>query len=70
MKKVIKLCFISFIFFIFVASTTTAHAIVDPLAAPNNKIGIHIMFTSELEEAAKLVNSAGGDYGYVTITIQ
>lgn len=49
---------------------STAHAIVDPLSVPNNKFGIHILFTTELAEAAKLVNSNGGDWGYVTIPIQ
>lgn len=37
---------------------------------PNNKFGIHILFPDELEEAARLVNSNGGDWGYVTIPIQ
>ncbi len=37
---------------------------------PNNKFGIHILFPSELSQAAKLVNSSGGDWGYVTIPIQ
>ena len=37
---------------------------------PNNKFGIHILFPQELEDAAKLVNSSGGDWGYVTIPIQ
>lgn len=42
----------------------------DPLSVPNNKIGIHILFVSELEKAAKLINSNGGDWGYVVIPIQ
>lgn len=42
----------------------------DPFSHPNNKFGIHILFPSELPEAAKLVNSNGGDWGYVTIPIQ
>jgi hypothetical protein len=42
----------------------------NPLAVPNNKIGIHILDVSELPAAAKLVNSNGGDWGYVTIPIQ
>lgn len=45
-------------------------AIESPLAIPNNKVGIHILFDSELSEAATLVNSSGGDWGYVTIPIQ
>ena len=47
-----------------------AYAIEDPLARPNNKYGIHILFPSELQEAATLLNSNGGDWGYVTIPIQ
>ena len=45
-------------------------AIEDPRSFPNNKFGIHILFPSELDEAARLVNSSGGDWGYVTIPIQ
>lgn len=45
-------------------------AIEDPLSLPNNKMGVHILFPEELGEAARLVNSSGGDWGYVTIPIQ
>lgn len=41
----------------------------DSLSTDNNKIGIHILFPGELTEAAKLVNSNGGDWGYVTIPL-
>lgn len=51
-------------------SLKPAFAIVNPLSVPNNKIGIHILDTSELPQAAQLVNSGGGDWGYVTIPIQ
>lgn len=47
-----------------------AHAIVDPLTIANNKFGVHILFTTELSDAARLVNSSSGDWGYVTIPIQ
>ena len=47
-----------------------AYAIEDPKATQNNKFGVHILFSSELGDAAKLVNSSGGDWGYVTIPIQ
>lgn len=61
-------------FFIFIAlmfwSKYTAYAIVDPISVQNNKFGVHILFPSELSEAAALVNSSGGDWGYVTIPIQ
>jgi hypothetical protein len=46
------------------------YAIEDPLSHPNNKFGVHILFDSELDEAARLVNTNGGDWGYVTIPIQ
>ena len=42
----------------------------NPLAVANNKVGIHILFPSELPDAARLVNSDGGDWGYVIIPIQ
>lgn len=46
-------------------------AITDPLAVQNNKIGIHILFSDELETASKIVNNDGkGSWGYVTIPIQ
>lgn len=40
------------------------------LAAKNNLFGVHILFPEEVKEAAKLVNSKGGDWGYVVIPIQ
>ena len=45
-------------------------AAVDPLSVPNNKFGIHILFPEELQLASNLINSNGGDWGYVTIPIQ
>lgn len=68
MFKKINLIFISFFIFLFVNSH--AIAIENPLFVPNNKFGIHILFTNELTDAAKLVNSNGGEWGYVTIPIQ
>lgn len=47
-----------------------AYAVSDPLAVDNNKFGIHILFPEEIVEASKLVNSSGGDWGYVTIPLQ
>lgn len=67
MKAVWCLVVSLFLFFGFFQS---AWAIEDPLVSPNNKIGIHILFPSELGDAARLVNSNGGDWGYVTIPIQ
>ena len=45
-------------------------AINDPLSVDNNKYGIHIIDENDLENAAFLVNSSGGDWGYVTIVIR
>ncbi len=47
-----------------------AYAIYDPLSVSNNRFGIHILNPSEVEKAAELVNSSGGDWGYVTIPIR
>ena len=58
------------IIFISVSNARSANAIVDPLSVPNNKFGVHILFTSELEKARDLINSSGGDWGHVTIPIQ
>ncbi|MBI4080506.1 MAG: hypothetical protein HY430_01930 [Candidatus Levybacteria bacterium] len=54
----------------FLTFTKSAHAAENPLSLPNNKIGIHILFDNELEDAAKLVNANGGDWGYVVIPLQ
>ena len=69
MVKKILLLFSSLICFLFVP-LSQAHAVENPLSRPNNKIGIHILFGSELAQAAQLINSNGGDWGYVTIPIQ
>ncbi len=64
MKKIFFLLILLFIF------TPKTFAIENPLGTPNNKIGIHILFTTELDEAARLVNGNNGDWGYVLIPIQ
>jgi hypothetical protein len=51
-------------------SVRNAYAIEDPLSHPNNKVGVHILFPSEVIEAAKLVNTNGGSYGYIIIPLQ
>jgi len=46
-------------------------AIYDPLSVTNNKMGIHILFPSELHTAAQMINGVDkGSWGYVTIPIQ
>jgi len=67
-KKSCSVFFLIFLFLLFV-SVTQVHAIDNPLIRPNNKIGIHILFPSELYDAAKLVNANGGDWGYLTVPI-
>lgn len=37
---------------------------------PNNRFGIHIVDENDLPEAASLVNSNGGEWGYVTVVIR
>lgn len=51
---------------------STAWAIVNPLSVPNNRFGIHLISTvdDEASLAASLVNSSGGDWGYVTVLIE
>ena len=65
-KKLI--IFFSFLV-IFLFSVKTSLAIVDPTSVPNNKFGIHIFSEKDLENARALVNSNGGDWGYVTLVI-
>lgn len=65
-----KLILSIIVFFVFLfAFRGKALAVYDPLSVANNRFGIHIVNISDLEDAAKLVNSAGGDWGYVTLVI-
>jgi len=65
-----KFIFLFQLILFLVALSPQAYAKYDPLSVANNKIGIHILFPEELSTAAELVNSSGGDWGYVTIPIQ
>jgi len=65
-----KIIIFLFLFSIFFFNSQKVHAIVDPLSLPNNKFGVHILSPDELKDAAKLINTNGGDWGYVTIPIQ
>ena len=53
-----------------VLSVRNAHAIFNPLIPQNNKYGIHLNDENDLEDAARLVNSSDGDWGYVTFVIR
>lgn len=67
MKKI--LIFLFPLFYI-LHSVSPVHALYDPRTVSNNKAGVHILHTAELSDAANLVNSNGGDWGYVIIPIQ
>ncbi len=69
MKHVLKYIFFLLITLLFPSSV---HAIVDPFSAPNNKFGIHIIQATpdESSPAATLVNSSGGDWGYITVLVE
>ncbi|MBI4058679.1 hypothetical protein HY404_00400 [Candidatus Microgenomates bacterium] len=52
--------------------TSLVYAASDPLGVHNNKFGIHIIspIEEEVKSAANLVNSSGGDWGYVAVVIR
>lgn len=54
---------------IFLLIPGPVRAFSDPLATANNIYGIHIVNENDLGNAARLVNSNGGDWGYVTMVI-
>ncbi len=57
------------VFLSFIFSITSVIAQTNPIEVPNNKYGIHIINENDLENASKLVNSNGGDWGYVKLVI-
>lgn len=65
-----KLSIFIFTMLFLLLTSTSSFALEDPLSKSNNFVGIHVLFQSELEQAATLVNSSGGEWGYVTIPIQ
>ncbi len=58
-----KIPFFIFLFWLFF--TFSGRALAD-----NNKFGIHILEAAEIGKASELVNSKGGDWGYVTIVLR
>ncbi len=73
MTNYIKLIFlISFLILNSIFLIRPAQAVVDPLSTPNNKFGVHIITGSpdEASPAAQMVNSSGGDWGYITVLIE
>jgi len=69
MKQAIRKTLLVVICILFL-SVNRALAIENPLSMPNNKVGVHILFPQEINKAEDLINSSGGDWGYVTIPIQ
>lgn len=63
-----KVFFVFLLLFVF--SAKDALAVYGPALLPNNKYGIHITNESDLEDAGVLVNSNGGNWGYVTFVVQ
>lgn len=68
--KIRRYCLIASLFSIVLFYPGQTLAVYDPLSVPNNKIGIHILFTDEIFLAKDFSNTNGGDWGYVTIPIQ
>ncbi|EKD67172.1 MAG: hypothetical protein ACD_48C00562G0002, partial [uncultured bacterium] len=58
---------LSFFLLLFPASVQAKY---DPRTVPNNKFGIHVADVNDIADTAALVNSSGGDWGYVTIVMQ
>lgn len=67
MKRIILILVLLFMLF---GGKAYAQDVPTPTPRPNNIFGIHILFPTELDLASRLVNSSGGDWGYVTIPIQ
>jgi len=68
--KIARLLVLLVLFTLICSNLNITHATYDPLSVKNNVFGIHILFPEEVSDAAPLVNSNGGDWGYVTIPIQ
>lgn len=65
-----KVFFFLFPLLFLLLSTSKISAFYNPSEVPNNKFGIHIIDENDLDSAASLVNSSGGDWGYVTFVIR
>ncbi|RJR16225.1 hypothetical protein C4579_00735 [Candidatus Microgenomates bacterium] len=68
MKKAVLILLLFFLIFFVVP--LHASAITDPRSVANNRFGIHIIDENDLDDAAKLLNSTGGDWGYVKFVIR
>lgn len=70
MKKLLLSLLAIILFFCWAFKPLPVKAIYDPLSVANNKVGIHILFPDEIDKVADLVNSSGGDWGYVTVPLR
>lgn len=66
MKKILPLFYVFILSFLALFWPHFAWAQVNE----SNKYGIHIAETTDLDKAQQLVNSAGGDWGWVTIVLR
>jgi len=64
-----KLLFLIFSTIFLFSSYSCVLAENSPTSVPNNKFGIHITNEKDLPDANSLVNSNGGDWGYITLVI-
>jgi hypothetical protein len=67
MKKLVVILWCLLAIFI---SSRRAEAVVDPLRVSNNRFGIHILEADDIGPSADLVNSNGGEWGYVTLVMR
>ena len=70
MKRIVAGFFIGVLVYLFLSSRVLAG--FEKIGESNNKFGIHLTVPSEedLKDAAELVNSSGGDWGYVTLVME
>ena len=64
-----KIGFFVFALLIFLFIPNKIYAVNNPGSAANNSFGIHISNENDLNDASLLVNSSGGDWGYITFVI-
>jgi hypothetical protein len=62
--------FAIFLFIYLLFQPFPVQAIYDPLSVPNNRYGIHVADPNDISETTTLINSTGGDWGYVTLVVQ
>ncbi|HLD11564.1 MAG TPA: hypothetical protein VJB91_01525 [Patescibacteria group bacterium] len=75
MRSIRSVCCFLFFFIllqrpVYAVTSSGSYGTVSPLSYPNNKVGIHTVDGSLIEKASDLVNSSGGDWGYVTVVIR